>query len=341
MRAWSFGSTSETGRGPYINATPIIPSLGAAQQSSACRFACSEAYSICAYWQRPLYNALGESGPRLGKPCMIPGRLEQRQSLESEPLELVSRRPSASNERGKGRRSACESAAAITSPSRSARSAASSRSSAPSSGVSSTRARSTTTCTSGCSLRRRPAGATNAPPCGRAASARGDRRRRGAPRLRAAGRDRAARARPRSGPPARGGSRRSRRARPGPRRARRASRRSAHAARPGSLRERVVGGVADQQVAEAEAVLAGELRPVGADQLAADKRSERGRDLRLSGASAWTAPRWKISPSTEPRSSTRRSAGSSWSSRAASSALSVGGTSTSPSPRRPSRASRR
>ena len=50
-----------------------------------------------------------------------------------------------------------------------------------------------------------------------------------------------------------------------------------------------------------------------------------------SGASAWTAPRWKISPSIAPRSSTLRSAGSSWSRRAASSACSVGGTTTSPS----------
>ena len=44
-----------------------------------------------------------------------------------------------------------------------------------------------------------------------------------------------------------------------------------------------------------------------------------------------TAPRWKTWPSTAPRSSTPRSAGSSWSSRAASSAWIVGGTATSPS----------
>ena len=42
------------------------------------------------------------------------------------------------------------------------------------------------------------------------------------------------------------------------------------------------------------------------------------------GESACTAPRWKISPSTAPRSSTERSCGSSWSRRAASSARSVG-----------------
>ena len=42
----------------------------------------------------------------------------------------------------------------------------------------------------------------------------------------------------------------------------------------GRLRERVVGGVADQQVAEAEPVLAGELRPVGPDQPLADERGQ-------------------------------------------------------------------
>ena len=40
------------------------------------------------------------------------------------------------------------------------------------------------------------------------------------------------------------------------------------------LRERVVGGVADQQVAEAKAVLACELGAVGADELVADERRE-------------------------------------------------------------------
>ena len=51
-----------------------------------------------------------------------------------------------------------------------------------------------------------------------------------------------------------------------------------------------------------------------------------------SGVSAWTTPWWNTSPSTAPRSSTDRSGGSSWSRRAVSSAWSVGGTSTSPSP---------
>ena len=77
------------------------------------------------------------------------------------------------------------------------------------------------------------------------------------------------------------------------------------------LRQSVVGGVADEQVAEAEAVLAGELRPVGADQLVPDERGESGSTSVSSGASACTAPRWKISPSTAPRSSTERSCGSS------------------------------
>ena len=59
--------------------------------------------------------------------------------------------------------------------------------------------------------------------------------------------------------------------------------------------------------------------------------ASRGVTWASSGASACTAPRWKISPSIEPRSRTLRSAGSSWSRRAASSACSVGGTTTSPS----------
>ena len=61
----------------------------------------------------------------------------------------------------------------------------------------------------------------------------------------------------------------------------RASGRSARAARPGRFREGVVGGVADQEVAEAEAVLAGELWPVGADQFAPHERCEARRHLRL------------------------------------------------------------
>ena len=49
------------------------------------------------------------------------------------------------------------------------------------------------------------------------------------------------------------------------------------------LGERVVGGIADQQMAEAVAVVAGELGAVGADELVAHERGEPGRDLRLLG----------------------------------------------------------
>ena len=49
------------------------------------------------------------------------------------------------------------------------------------------------------------------------------------------------------------------------------------------LGEGVVGGVADQQVAEAVAVVARELGAVGADQLAAHEPGQPGRHLRLLG----------------------------------------------------------
>ncbi len=49
------------------------------------------------------------------------------------------------------------------------------------------------------------------------------------------------------------------------------------------FRERLVGGVTDQEVAEAEAVLACELRPVRPDQLLADERGEVRRHLGLVG----------------------------------------------------------
>ena len=50
------------------------------------------------------------------------------------------------------------------------------------------------------------------------------------------------------------------------------------------LRERVVGGVSNQQVAEAIAVLAGDLSAVGTHELAPDECGEPGRDLRLFGS---------------------------------------------------------
>ena len=53
--------------------------------------------------------------------------------------------------------------------------------------------------------------------------------------------------------------------------------------RAGRLRQRVVGCVADQQVAEAEGVLAWELRLVGADQLLADERGQAWCHLRVVG----------------------------------------------------------
>ena len=53
--------------------------------------------------------------------------------------------------------------------------------------------------------------------------------------------------------------------------------------RPRRLRERVVGGVADQQVPEAEGVLAGKLALVGADELLANERGQARHHLRLLG----------------------------------------------------------
>ena len=50
------------------------------------------------------------------------------------------------------------------------------------------------------------------------------------------------------------------------------------------LGERVVGGVANQQVAEAVAVVSGDLSTVGTDELAPHERGEPGRDLRLLGS---------------------------------------------------------
>src|SRR5207342_493954 len=49
------------------------------------------------------------------------------------------------------------------------------------------------------------------------------------------------------------------------------------------LRERVVGGVSNEQVAEAIAVLAGDLSAVGTHELAPDECRQPGRDLRLFG----------------------------------------------------------
>ena len=117
-----------------------------------------------------------------------------------------------------------------------------------------------------------------------------------------------------------------------PRRAARASRRSARAARRASpSAERLVGGVADSRWRKRKASSPASCGRRAGRAPCARARSRRVVDLRLLRARApATAPRWKTSPSTEPRSSTSRSAGSSWSSRAASSAWIVGGTATSP-----------
>ena len=131
--------------------------------------------------------------------------------------------------------------------------------------------------------------------------------------------------------PAPGGSRRARPARPAPGRAARARRRSARAAprgrtwafrrrrRPGSA-----GGGSGSRPRPAAA-------PSGRTSSLRTSVASRGVTWLSPGLRAWTPPRWKTSPSTAPRSSTRRSAGSSWSSRAASSARSVGGTARAPS----------
>ena len=94
------------------------------------------------------------------------------------------------------------------------------------------------------------------------------------------------------------------------------------------LRHRRVRDVADQHVVEAEAVVAGEERAVGAHELLAREREQRAADAGsgVASSSSATAPRWNSRPSTEPRWTTARSSGSSRSMRAARSAWIVGGT---------------
>ena len=111
-------------------------------------------------------------------------------------------------------------------------------------------------------------------------------------------------------------------ARPGPGRASRASPRSVGAGRRGSLsggrrrRRRGSGGGGSGSRPHRRTVggRSGSARGARAPPAVASPASP-------PVSSAWTAPRWKTSPSTEPHSSTRRSAGSSWSSRAANSAF--------------------
>ena len=101
------------------------------------------------------------------------------------------------------------------------------------------------------------------------------------------------------------------------------------------LRQRLVGRVADEQMAEAEALVVGERRRRRADELLAHERrrgATRPPARTGPGESSATAPRWKTSPSTEPRSMTTRTSPSSESIRACRSAWIVGGTTISPSP---------
>ena len=78
------------------------------------------------------------------------------------------------------------------------------------------------------------------------------------------------------------------------------------------LRGRAVGGVADEDVLEAEGGLAGEARLGGADEVLAGEGLEARRaptGARRDRESSTTAPRWKTSPSIAPRSSAARASG--------------------------------
>ena len=218
---------------------------------------------------------------------MVVRRLEQRQRRAREPLELVERRARARTASG----ASAATTRASASPARRRRRALArprARRSPRLARVGSHSARADRARGG-----RRAESAGSARAHARAARAAARRRRARAPagRRRRAARRPARRARRRgcpssscSGRPARGGSRGSRPARRGRRRAPRASRRSARAARRGRLRQRVVGGVADQQVAEAEGVLAGELAVSGRIELLAHERGQPRRDLRLLGS---------------------------------------------------------
>ena len=123
---------------------------------------------------------------------------------------------------------------------------------------------------------------------------------------------RAARARRGSGRPARGGSRGSRPARRARSRAAPARMRGARGAPRGSLsaarrrrRRGSAGGGSGSRPRRRAAAVSGLISSLRTSA------ARRGVTWVSSGASAWTAPRWKISPSIAPRSSTLRSAGSS------------------------------
>ena len=132
--------------------------------------------------------------------------------------------------------------------------------------------------------------------------------------------------------PARGGSRGSRRARPD-----RASEPVGEALvqlRTRRLRQRLVGRVADQQMAEAVPLVLGEARGRAGSAPCARASSDATRRRREQDRARVraTAPRWNTSPSTEPRSMTTRTSPSSESMRAWRSAWIVGGTTNSPPP---------
>ena len=93
------------------------------------------------------------------------------------------------------------------------------------------------------------------------------------------------------------------------------------------LRGRAVGGVADEDVLEAVRGLAGEARGAGRTRsLPASRCRSPGTAGRHAGSeSSTTAPRWKTSPSTAPRSSVSRASASSRSRRAPSSAFRLAG----------------
>ena len=80
---------------------------------------------------------------------------------------------------------------------------------------------------------------------------------------------------------------------------------------PGCFREGFVGGVTDQEMAEAEAVLPNELPSIGADQLAPHERRQPRRHLSLLGCQRLHGAAVE-DLALDPYSSTRRSAGSSW-----------------------------
>ena len=134
--------------------------------------------------------------------------------------------------------------------------------------------------------------------------------------------------------PARGGSRRSPRTRSAGRRRSRSSqsaKRSWRSARS-AFGQRLVGGVADEDVAEPERVAARSARTARAGRApCARARAARGRPpgAASSAAARSTAACSKTRPTTQARSATARSAAASRSSRAARSALIDGGTRTS------------